>query len=286
MAVEVQHVDQTPDVDLVFTKADLQDVIPHDNDPVVISLVTTGRKVHRILVDQGSSADVMFWTTFNKLLVHGPVKALHRCLYSFAGDQVEVRGHIELRTTFTDGTTSRTTNIRYLVVNAPLAYNILLGRPALNRIKAVASTKHMKMKLPSLAGAVITIKSDQKEAKKCYENNLKTKRGVFALTTESSREEGIIRAEIAREKRPEPAGDVVEREIGGKTFKLGRSLSQESQDQVVEVIARHLDVFAWSASDMPNIDRSWILRLQLAFSDGPSFEEFHRADGGALRLAS
>ena len=58
--MEVQQVDQTLDVDLVFTKADLQDVIPHDIDPVVILLVTTRRKVHRILVDQGSSADVMF----------------------------------------------------------------------------------------------------------------------------------------------------------------------------------------------------------------------------------
>jgi len=41
MTVEVQEEDQTPYVDLVFTKADCQDVIPHDNDPVVISLVTT-----------------------------------------------------------------------------------------------------------------------------------------------------------------------------------------------------------------------------------------------------
>jgi len=61
MAVEVQQVDQTPDVDLVFTKADRQDVIPHDNDLVVISLVTTGRRVHRVFIDQGSSTDVMFW---------------------------------------------------------------------------------------------------------------------------------------------------------------------------------------------------------------------------------
>jgi len=201
----------------------------------------------------------MFWLTFNKLqLSPYQLRPYTGCLYGFAGDQVEVRGHIELRTTFTDGTTSRTTNIRYLVVNAPSAYNILLGRPALNRIRVVASTRHMKMKLPSLEGTVITIKSDQKEAKKCYENSLKTKRGVFVVTTQPPREEGITRAEIAREKRPEPAEDVVEREIGGKRFKLGKSLSQESQDQVVEVIARHLNTFAWSASDMLGIDPNFL----------------------------
>ncbi|XP_068504498.1 uncharacterized protein [Phaseolus vulgaris] len=52
---------------IVFTRGDLKDVVLHDNDPVVISVVTAGRKVHRVLVDQGSSTDVMFWLTFNKL---------------------------------------------------------------------------------------------------------------------------------------------------------------------------------------------------------------------------
>jgi len=47
MSVEAQEAD----VDLVFTKANLRDVVPHDNDSVVISVVTTGRKVHRVLVD-------------------------------------------------------------------------------------------------------------------------------------------------------------------------------------------------------------------------------------------
>jgi len=85
----------------------------------------------------------------------------------------------------------------------------------------------MKLKLPSLKGTVITIKSDQKEAKKCYENSLKTKRGVFAVTTQPPREEGVTRAEIARERKPEPAEDVSEREICRKMFKLGKSLGQE-----------------------------------------------------------
>jgi len=33
--------------DLVFTRADLRDVVPHDNDPVAISVVTAGRKAKK-----------------------------------------------------------------------------------------------------------------------------------------------------------------------------------------------------------------------------------------------
>ena len=165
-SVVEEGLDDPWESDLVFTKVDLRDVVPHDNDPVVISVVTVGRRVHRVLVDQGSSADVMFWSTFNKLQLSpdllGPYTG---CLYGFAEDQVEVRGYLELRTTFTNGTASRTESIRYLVVNANSAYNILLGRPALNRQRAVASTRHMKMKLPNLSGRVIVIKSDQEEAR-------------------------------------------------------------------------------------------------------------------------
>jgi len=54
----------------------------------------------------------MFWSTFNKLqLSPDQLRPYTGCLYGFAGDQVEVRGHIELRTTFIDGMTSRTGNI-------------------------------------------------------------------------------------------------------------------------------------------------------------------------------
>jgi len=94
MSVEAQRADDVFDVDLVFTKADLQNVVPHDNDPVVISVVTAGRKVHRVLVDRESSGNVMFWMTFNKLqLSPDMLRPYTGFLYGFAGDQVEVREH-------------------------------------------------------------------------------------------------------------------------------------------------------------------------------------------------
>jgi len=91
MAVEAEEVDQSLDPKLRFTKSDLQDVVPHDNDHVVISVVTACRKVHRVLIDQGSSTDMMFWSTFNKLqLSTDQLRLYDDCLYGFAGDQVEV----------------------------------------------------------------------------------------------------------------------------------------------------------------------------------------------------
>ena len=202
-SVAEEGLDDPWESDLVFTKADLHDVVPHDNDPVVISVVTTRRRVHRVLVEQGSSVDVMFWSTFNKLqLSPDLLRPYTGCLYGFAGDQVEVRGYLELRTTFTDGTASRTENIRYLVVNANSAYSILLGRPALNRLRGVSLTRHMKLKLPDLSGRVIVIKSDQEVARKCYENSLKMKRGVFMVWERPPSADAPMRWSLWRRRYP------------------------------------------------------------------------------------
>ena len=51
---------------------------------------------------------------------------------------------------------------------------------------------------------------------------------------------------------------MLEREIEGKRFKLGKSLGQEAQHQIVEVKAQFMEAFAWSASDMPNIDPDFL----------------------------
>jgi len=87
-SVAEEGLDNQWESDLVFTRSDLRDVVPHDNDPVVISIVTAGRKVHRVLVDQGSSADVMFWSTFNKLQLSPDfLRPYTGCLYGFIGDR-------------------------------------------------------------------------------------------------------------------------------------------------------------------------------------------------------
>jgi len=163
--------------------------------------------------------------------------------------------------TFSDDKAVRTIVIRYVVVNTLSAYNLLLGRPSLNRLRAIASTKHMKMKLPLLDGDVIIIKSDQKAARKCYESSLKNRRRTYSATAiQGGRTVEVLETEIVDRRRPGPAGDVQEKEIGGKMFKMGASVNTTLQDKIAEVIAKHMDAFAWSSADMPGIDPEFLCR--------------------------
>jgi len=45
---------------IVFSSEDLKGVVLHEDDLIVQSVIMMGRNVHRVLIDQGSSADVMF----------------------------------------------------------------------------------------------------------------------------------------------------------------------------------------------------------------------------------
>jgi len=260
MTLETKGHGDTPDPDLYFTKADLVGVVPHDNDPVVISVVLVGRKVHRSLIDQGSSTNVLFWSTFvNLRLSPDQLRPHDKCSIGFVGDQVECQGYIDLRTTFSDEEAARTIVIRYVVVNTPSDYNLLLGRPSLNRLWAVASTKHMKMKLPSLEGRVITIRSNQKDVQKCYESSLKCMRSYNAYTiSQGGKVAEVLETELSHRPRLGPASEIQEREIEGKLFKLSASMGQELQDQIAGVIAKHLDVFAWNSADMLGIDPDFL----------------------------
>ena len=81
-------------------------------------------------------------------------------LVGFMGYQVKVWGYAELWTTLSDENAVTTFMVKYIVVNTPSAYNLLLGWLSLNMLEAVPSSYHMKVKLPYPEGKVITMKVD------------------------------------------------------------------------------------------------------------------------------
>ena len=60
------------------------------------------------------------------------------------------------------------------MVDAPSAYNMLLGRPSLNAIKSIPSAYHMMIKFPTVNG-VEMVRGDQRMARECYSVSMKQK---------------------------------------------------------------------------------------------------------------
>ena len=64
---EVQAVSKLPRLNTAITFSDLEGCQhPHD-DPLVIKAVMANKTIHRVLVDNGSSADIIFASAFNKM---------------------------------------------------------------------------------------------------------------------------------------------------------------------------------------------------------------------------
>lgn len=75
-------------------------------------------------------------------------------LVGFSGDPIQMCGFLEARTKFGEERSVKTITIRYMVVNSLYSYNILLGRPAINKLRAIVSSIHLKMKYPTKEGGV------------------------------------------------------------------------------------------------------------------------------------
>ena len=141
---------------------------PHD-DPLVIMILIEGFNTRKVLVDNGSSADIIYLSAFQQLkLDQRRLRPFDSPLVSFSGDKVYPKGIVTLTVTAGSHPFQVTNKHNFLVVDSPLSYNVIIGRPTLNRWKAATSTYCLKVKFPTEQG-VGEIKGDQVLARECYQ---------------------------------------------------------------------------------------------------------------------
>ncbi|KAL0401849.1 UNVERIFIED_CONTAM: hypothetical protein Slati_4214800 [Sesamum latifolium] len=104
------------------------------NDALVITALLANNEVGRIFIDSGSSADILFREAYDQMqLVDVSLEKVNTSLYGFAGEVVYHRGMVSLPLTLGTGVAHRTCMLKFLVVDVPSAYNVILaGRPTLN----------------------------------------------------------------------------------------------------------------------------------------------------------
>uniref|UniRef100_A0A2N9FJ42 Integrase catalytic domain-containing protein n=1 Tax=Fagus sylvatica TaxID=28930 RepID=A0A2N9FJ42_FAGSY len=144
-----------------FSNSDLRDVqLPH-NDPLVITLRIGNYDVKRVLVDQGSFAEVMYQDLYMKLdLGEAELSSFTSPIFGFSGEPTVplgktilpvLAGPINLQTEF-------------IVLKASSPYNAIMGRNWLHRMRAIPSTLHQKLRFPTKDG-IMELNGDQVTAK-------------------------------------------------------------------------------------------------------------------------
>ena len=136
--------------EIVFSKQDVKGIRQPYDDPLVIILAIEGFNTRRVLVDNGSSADMMYTTAFQQMKLEPKcLKPSGSLLVSFSRDRVYPKGIIPLQITAGTYPAQLMRMVDFLIVDCPLSYNVILGRLTLNHLKAVTSTYFLKVKLPT-----------------------------------------------------------------------------------------------------------------------------------------
>ncbi|VFR01048.1 unnamed protein product [Cuscuta campestris] len=243
---------------ITFTDRDLPRTGGDHNDPLVITMDINGADVARVLVDTGSSVNVLYLDAFKKLkLDRSMLRPLQTPLSSFTGASIEAEGQITLPVTLGSGNRTVTKQMRFLVVDIKCVHNAILGRPKINQVRAIISMAHLCMKFYTSNG-IGEERGDQKNARSCYLEAVKKMTRQFEQIELVSQhvDKGEEKAKI------EPDANTEEIQVDAsnpeRKVRIGADLQEESRTEIVEVLTRYKSLFAWSVADMPGINRSVI----------------------------
>ena len=138
---------------LSFSEEDKIGTIQPHNDALVITLQIGGYDVKRVMVDNGSGAEIMYPDLYKGLrLTPEDLTPYSSPLMSFEEKIVMPKGQIRLPVQIGP----EIMEVDFIMVDTYSLYTAIVARPWLHTLGAIASTLHQKMKFPS-EGQVLEI---------------------------------------------------------------------------------------------------------------------------------
>ncbi|XP_059623151.1 uncharacterized protein LOC132266313 [Cornus florida] len=220
-------------INIGFGDGDLSRVqLPHE-DPLVISLLVANCMIKRVLVDLGSSANIIKKVVFEQLEIpSSSIQPTSSPLMGFDGTKVDPLGVIDLSVTMA----KRTLKENFVLTEIHPSYNLIMGRGWIHRMNGVPSTLYQEIRCLSPAGKeVIDLRGDQVTAKECYMlTKNEAKKQLQNPLPRYLRAEDVAEAE----KPTEESLEAVEVILGDpqKVTYIGSSPTAEEKKALIDVI--------------------------------------------------
>ena len=151
-----------------FTEEDTRQLHhPHD-DALVINLSMADFNTRRVLVDNGSSVDIIYYIVFQQMRIDKErLLPSDTPLVGFNGTKVFPVGTIALLVTIKTYPQQLIKEVSFLVIDCSSAYNAIIERPTLNAWRATTSTYHLLVKF-SMEYRIGEACGDQMATRECY----------------------------------------------------------------------------------------------------------------------
>ena len=249
-----------------FSEGDARRLHHLHDDALVVSIHIEDYNMHKVLIDNGSSADILYYPAFQQMGIGRerlvPTKAP---LVGFGGTRVLPLGAVTLSIMIGDYLQQIAKNVTFLVVDCSSTYNAILGRPTLNSWKAVTSIYHLMIKFPTDYD-VGELRGDQVVARECYIAMMEIDDHLQAMHIEEHRT-----TTEPMEKLKEVLLDNTDHK---RTTKIGTLVSPTIRQELAAFLRSNQDVFAWTHEDMPGIDPLVIVhRLNVSPSFPPTCQK-------------
>ncbi|XP_074336973.1 uncharacterized protein LOC141674149 [Apium graveolens] len=133
---------------MTFSTEDYEDVIRPHEDPLIINPIIGQNKIWKVMVDTGSSTNILFHKTYCKMNPAG--EQLEPCneapFYAFGGHPIQFEGTITLPILLGKLPYTVEKPVKFYVVQIKSPYNAIFGRPFLSTFEAVKYIPHLKLK--------------------------------------------------------------------------------------------------------------------------------------------
>ncbi|XP_074324199.1 uncharacterized protein LOC141661115 [Apium graveolens] len=159
-----KHPRANPSPVISFSDDDYRlDLIEGPQDALVITMRVGNNTVKKMLVDNGSSVDILYHHAFSRMDIGDRRLENSRIpLYGFT-----FVGTIDMPVLFGSPPCQVWKVVKFHVISASSSFNAILGRTTITALRAIKSISHLKMKFPTDFGIGEMI-GDQATARQCY----------------------------------------------------------------------------------------------------------------------